>query len=130
MLAGPHSLTVLLGFLLVSAVLLGWGFLPPRARRVLSLGASVAALVFLIVALNTAGHREAETVGSFVLGSSYVAGHASASASLRFYVMTAVCLLLGTIGLAIPERAAARLAEHWLATAVGLTVAATALRFA
>lgn len=127
------SLTHLLllgGFLLVSAALLWWAWLPPRLRRGLALVASVAGMVFLVLALNTAGHREAETTGSFVLGSAYVAGHASASASLPYYVVTAVCLLMGTVGLALPDQTARRLAASPLATAIGVSILATVVRFA
>ncbi|HVR70504.1 MAG TPA: hypothetical protein VMT87_06630 [Vicinamibacteria bacterium] len=127
------SLTHLLllgGFLLVSAVVLWWAWLPPRLRRGLALVASGAGVVFLVLALNTAGHREAETTGSFVLGSAYVAGHASASASLPYYVITTVCLLMGTAGLALPDSAARRLAGHPLATAVVVSILATVVRFA
>jgi hypothetical protein len=118
------------GFLLVSAALLWWAWLPPRVRRALALVASAAGVVFLVLALNTAGHREAETTGSFVLGSTYVAGHASASASLPYYVVTAVCLLMGTIGLALPDPTARRLARYPLATAVVVSILATVVRFA
>jgi hypothetical protein len=121
---------VLLGFLVVSAVALWWAWLPTRWRRTLALVASAAGLVFLVLALNAAGHREAEVTGSFVLGSAYVSGYSSASAGLPYYVLTAVCLLLGTIGLALPDDVTARLARHPLATAVGLSVVATVLRFA
>jgi hypothetical protein len=82
------------------------------------------------VASNTAGQREAETTGSFVLGSTYVAGHASASASLPYYVMTAVCLLMGTVGLALPETAARSVARHPLPTAIAVSILATVVRFA
>jgi hypothetical protein len=121
---------VLAGFLLVSASLLWWAWLPPRVRRGLALAASGAGLVFLVLALNTAGHREAETTGSFVLGPAYVAGHASASASLPYYVITAVCLLMGTAALAVPDSAAGRLARHPVGSAVAVSVLATLVRFA
>jgi hypothetical protein len=121
---------VLAGFLLVSAILLWWAWLPPRVRRGLALAASGAGLLFLVLALNTAGHREAETTGSFVLGSAYVAGQASASASLPYYVITAVCLLMGTAALALPDSAVGRLARHPVASAVAVSVLATLVRFA
>ena len=128
-----NSLThvlVLAGFLVVSAILLWWAWLPPRLRRALALVASGAGLLFLVLALNTAGHREAETTGSFVLGSAYVSGQASASASLPYYVITAVCLMLGTAGLALPDPVARRLAGHPLGSAVAVSVLTTLVRFA
>jgi hypothetical protein len=123
-------LVALAGFLLVSAMLLWWAWLPPRLRRGLALAASGAGLLFLVLALNTAGHREAETTGSFVLGSAYVSGQASASASLPYYVITAVCLLMGTAALALPDAAARGLARHPVASAVAVSVLATLVRFA
>jgi hypothetical protein len=121
---------VLAGFLFVSAIILWWAWMPPRLRRGLALVASAAGLFFLVLALNASGHREAETTGSFVLGSEYVAGQASASASLPYYVITAVCLLMGTVGLALPDRAAESLTRHPLATAVVVSILATLERFA
>src|ERR671922_1999241 len=83
-------------FVLPSAAFLWWGTLPPRLRRLVALAASAAGVVFLTIALGTAGQRETATMGSFVLGPGYVSGHAAASASLPYYVITAVCLLAGT----------------------------------
>jgi hypothetical protein len=125
----PH-LAVVGAFLLVSATLLWYAWMPPRVRRGLALVASVAGLVFLIMALGTAGRREAETTGSFVLGSTYVSGHASASASLPYYVITAVCLLMGTIGLALPDALLSRMCAHPVSCAVGVSALATVVRFA
>jgi hypothetical protein len=120
----------LAGFLGVAAVLLWWAWLPARLRRGLALAASGAGLVFLVLALNAAGHREAETTGTFVLGTAYVSGQASASAGLPFYVMTAVCLLIGTVGLALPDQSAGRLTRSPLATAIAVSILATVVRFA
>jgi hypothetical protein len=92
--------------------------------------ASAAGLVFLLLALNTAGYREAETTGAFVLGSTYVSGHASASASLPYYVITAVCLLMGTAGLALPDALVGRMCAHPVTCAVGVSALATVVRFA
>ena len=125
----PH-IAVLAGFLLVSAALLWFAWMPPRVRRGLALVASVAGVVFLLLALNTGGRREAETTGAFVLGSTYVAGHASASASLPYYVITAVCLLMGTAGLALPDALIGRMCAHPVTCAVGVSALATVVRFA
>lgn len=121
---------VLASVLLVAAVLLWWGWLSPRMRRTLALVASGAGLVFLVLALNAAGHREAEMTGSFVLGSAYVSGSTSASAGLPYYVITAVCLLMGTVGLALPDDAASRLSRHPVVIAIAVSILATVVRFA
>jgi hypothetical protein len=125
----PHF-AVVGAFLLVAATLLWYAWMPPRVRRGLALVASVAGLVFLMMALSTAGRREAETTGSFVLGSTYVSGHASASASLPYYVITAVCLLMGTVGLALPDAFTSRMCAHPVSCAVGVSALATVVRFA
>jgi hypothetical protein len=64
-----------------------------------------------------------------MLSGRYVTGHVSASASLPYYVITAMCLLLGTAGLVTPDAAARRLDAHWMANALGLSFLITALRF-
>ena len=112
----------------VAGILLWWGGYPPRLRRVVALLASAAGLLFLGMALNTPGLREAATSGGFLIGSGYVTGKASATASLPYYVLTALCLLLGTLALALPDRAAAALRRRWLATAVGLSVGVILVR--
>ena len=78
-------------------------------RRAVALLTSLAGIAALVVALSAHGQRETLTTGQFLLGGAYVTGHASASASLRYYVVTAVCLLLGTAGLAVPDETAGRL---------------------
>ena len=113
----------------LSAVLLNWGRLSLPWRRRLSLAVSGAGLAFLILALNTGGLRESATTGAFLIGGTpYVTGTISASASLPYYVMTGLCLLLGTTGLALPESAVARWREHWLLVAIALSLATSALR--
>jgi hypothetical protein len=113
-----------------AALILGWGRLSDTWRRTLALLSSAGGLVALMIALGAHGQREALTTGQFLLGGAYVTGHASASASLRYYVVTAVCLLVGTLGLALPDEAARRLDRHWVANAIGLSAGVTALRFA
>jgi hypothetical protein len=112
----------------VAGALLWWGDLPPRLRRVLALLVSAAGLVFLAIAFNTAGLREATTTTGVLIASTYATGKAYASASLPYYVMTALCLLLGTVGLALPESAVASLRRHWLAGAIGLSLAVPVVR--
>ena len=113
----------------VTGVLLCWGRLSGPWRQRVALVVSAAGLVFLFLALNTAGEREATTTGAFLIGPRYVTGKAQASASLSYYVMTGACLLLGTSGLALPNPTARRLADHWMATAIGLSVLVTLVRF-
>jgi hypothetical protein len=65
----------------------------------------------------------------FLVGAPYVTERASASASLPYYLLTGICLLLGVAGLGVGDELAQGLSRHWLATAVGLSVGITALRF-
>jgi hypothetical protein len=112
----------------VAAVLLYWGGFPPRLRRLLAVLASAAGLFFLGLALNTPGQREADISGGFLIGSAYATGKALATASLPYYVLTALCLLLGTLALALPDGAAATLRRRWLATAVGVSMGVIVVR--
>jgi hypothetical protein len=113
----------------VALVLLCWPRMSGPRRRMVALVCSGVGLVFLVLALQTEGQREAPTTTRFLLGEGFVSGQASASASLPFYVATAVCLLLGTVGLALPDESARRLDGHWLGVAVALALAVTAVRF-
>lgn len=113
-----------------AAMLLWWGRLAGESRRRIALASSAVGLVMLMLALNTEGQREAPTTAEFLLSGRYVTGHVSASASLPYYVLTGVCLLLGTAGLVVPDHQARRLDRHWFASAVLLSYAVTALRFA
>lgn len=117
-------------FWVAAAVLLWWGRLPGGWRRGIALASSAVGLIMLMLALNTEGQREAPTTANFLLSGRYVTGHVSASASLPYYVITGVCLLLGTAGLVVPDHQARRLDAHWFAAAVALSLAVTALRFA
>ncbi len=113
-----------------AAVLLWWGRLGGESRRSIALASSAVGVVLLMLALNTEGQREAPTTAEFLLSGRYVTGHVSASASLPYYVLTAVCLLLGTAGLVTPDHQARRLDDHWFAAAVTLSLLVTVLRFA
>ena len=112
----------------LSAVLLNWGRLSLPWRRRLSLAFSGAGLAFLFLALNTGGLRESASTGAFLIGTPYVTGTVSASASLPYYVMTGLCLLLGTTGLALPESSVASSRKHWLLLAIALSLGTSALR--
>jgi hypothetical protein len=111
-----------------AAVILGWGRISAHWRRWLALGVSAAGLGFLILALNTGGLREASSTGGFLLGSRYVTGTVSASASLPYYVMTGLCLLLGTAALALPEAWVRGWPRRWLTVAIALSVSVSLLR--
>jgi hypothetical protein len=89
-----------------AALALNWGRLAGHRRRAVALLTSLAGITALVVALSAHGQRETLTTGQFLLGGGYVTGHASASGSLRYYVATPVCLLLGTAAVGVPDRAA------------------------
>ena len=111
------------------AALLCWPRLSGPWRRALALATSGAGLVFLMLALNTQGLRESASTAVFLVGRPYVTEEVSASASLPYYVATALCLLLGTVGLALSENAVRILRERWLASAIVLSLAVTGTRF-
>ena len=110
-------IVTLAGVSAAAAAVLWWGRLPGPWRRGLALLTSALGVLFLLWALRAEGHREASTTAVVILGPAYVTEQASASASLRYYVMTGVCLLLGTAGLAVSDRAAGRLGRRWMAAA-------------
>jgi hypothetical protein len=114
---------------LVAGTILAWLWLPGRWRRFLSLLASGAGLALLVVAMNTEGLRESRTMAVFLIGTPYMTEQAAASASLPYYVLTGICLLVGTSGLAIGDELARTLARRWMLVAVGLSVAVTLVRF-
>jgi hypothetical protein len=79
--------------------------------------------------VSTEGLRESQTTAVFLMGTPYVTEQASASASLPFYVLTGVCLLLGTTGLALADEDAAALGRRWLLMAIAVSTGVTAVRF-
>lgn len=117
------------GLWLVASAMLWWGRLPGPWRRLLAILTSAAGLGFLVLAMRTEGLRESPTMAVFLLGTPYVTGQASASASLPYYLATSVCLLLGTLGLAVRDETARDLARRWLETAIVLSLLITAVRF-
>ncbi len=119
----------LAGIWAVGAVLISWPHLSGTWRRRLAVVSSAAGLVALILAVNTEGLRESPTVAVFLVGTPYLVERASASASLPYYVLTGVCLLLGFVGLTAGDDVARRLRHHWLLSAIGLSLFVTALRF-
>jgi hypothetical protein len=118
-----------LGVWAAAAALLWWGRLPGPWRRALAIVTSAAGLVFLILALNTQGLRESATTAVFLMGRPYVTEQVYASASLPYYVATALCLFLGTLGLSVSDETAHRLRDRWLATAIVVSLAVTGTRF-
>jgi hypothetical protein len=109
-------------------VILCWGRISVAWRRWLALAVSATGLGFLILALNTGGLREVPSTGGFLLGSRYVTGTVSASASLPYYVVTGLCLLLGTSALAMPETWARAWSRRWLMVAIVLSLVVSVVR--
>jgi hypothetical protein len=114
----------------VGTVLLGWPHFSPAWRRRLAVTWGLAGLIALVIALNTEGSRASPTVVVFLMGAHYVTATAQASASLPFYLMSGVFLLLGFAGLALGDEIALWLTRHVLAGPILLSLAITALRFA
>jgi hypothetical protein len=114
---------------LAAGMLLSWGYLPGRWRRAIALLVSLAGLAFLILAVNTEGLRESPAVAVYLLGPAYVTGQASASASLPYYVLTGICLLLGSVGLAAGNAFAHAISRRWFSTALSLSIALSLTRF-
>jgi len=127
---GLERVAILAGVSSIAAVILWWGRLPGPWRRALAVLTSGLGVLFLVWALRAEGRREAATTAVVILGPAYVTDQASASASLPYYVMTGVCLLLGTVGLAVGDATADRLGRRWMTTAVALSLLVTVTRFA
>lgn len=126
----PHvDLLPIAGVWGMAALLLSWPYLGEARRRGLALLASVGGLVFLLVAVNTEGSREAATLSDFLFGPTRVLSQTSASASLPYYLLTGTCLFLGLAGLAMSERTVEALRQRPLFLAVGLASAVALLRF-
>ncbi len=106
-----------------------WPHFPAPWRRTASIASSAAGLGFLLAGLAAEGLRETETTALVVLGPSYLTGTSSASASLHYYVLTAVCLLLGFTGLVFGGPMSRWLSRHWLVSAVSVAWLVTVIRF-
>ena len=106
-----------------------WPRLPASQRRWLSVATSAAGIAFLVAGTAAEGLRETETTSMVVLGPVYVTATASASASLHYYVLTAVCLLLGFAGLVFGEPLSRWLSRHWVLSAAAVAWLITVLRF-
>jgi hypothetical protein len=114
----------------VGGLLLGWSRFPAGWRRRIALAWGLAGLVSLVVALNTEGSRASPALAVFLMGTPYVTATAQASASLPFYLLSGVFLLLGFTGLALGDEIALWSTRNALAAATFLSLAITALRFA
>jgi len=122
------SLTVALSWAL-GILVHWWPQLPAVWRRWLSVAASAAGIAFLVAGTAAEGLRETETTSMVVLGPAYVTATASASASLHYYVLTTVCLLLGFAGLVFGEPLSRWLSQHWILSAVAVAWLITVIRF-
>jgi hypothetical protein len=122
------ALTVALSWAL-GVLMHWWPRLPARWRRAASVAASTAGIAFLVAGTAAEGLREAETTSRVVVGQAQLTATASASASLHYYVLTAVCLLLGFAGLVLGERLAGWLSRHWLLSAAAVAWLITVIRF-
>lgn len=122
------ALTIALAWSL-GALVHWWPRLGAPARRRLSIAMNLAGLVFLIAAVQAEGLRETAITSSVILGPSRHTATASASASLYYYVLTGVCLLLGFGGLAIGEPLARWLRPRFLLSSVAVAWLVTLVRF-
>jgi hypothetical protein len=119
---------------LAVAVLLGllmhwWPRLGAPWRWRLSILTNVGGLACLVAAVRAEGLRESAITSVLILGPAYHTATASASASLYYYVLTAVCLLLGFAGLAFGESLSSLLERRFLASAVLVAWLLTVSRF-
>jgi hypothetical protein len=114
---------------IIGAALLGWGRLPAAWRWRFAVLASASGVAFLVLGMSTEGLRQAPTLAVVLLGTPYVTGQVSASASLPYYLATAVCLLLGSLGLGFGDELADLLRRRWLLAAIVLSLLVTVLRF-
>jgi hypothetical protein len=113
----------------LAGLLLWWGWLPGPLRRALALLTSAAGIFFLVCALRSEGVRETTTTVAFLMGPPSVTEPSIASASLSYYILTALCLLLGTLGLAAGEGTNRALRKHALSLSIGLSLGMAVLRF-
>jgi len=106
-----------------------WPRLPPLWRWVVSIATSAGGVTFLVAALAAEGSREGETRALVVLGPSFLTETSSASESLHYYVLTAVCLLLGFMGLVLGDPLSQWLRRRWVRSAVSVAWLVTTIRF-
>jgi len=106
-----------------------WPRLAAPWRLRLSVATSAAGLGFLGAALQAEGLRESALTSDVLVGQATRVATASASASLYYYVLTAVCLLLGFAGLVFGETLSRWLSSRILANCVAVAWLLTLVRF-
>ncbi len=97
-------------------------------RSRLSIAMSVAGLAFLLAAVRAEGVRESAMTSVVLVGPAYHVATTSAQASEYYYVLTAVCLLLGFTALAAGDRLAGWLSARPLVGAVAVAWLVTLVR--
>ena len=105
-----------------------WPRLPATHRRRLSIATSLAGLGFLVAALRSEGLRESALTSLVLVGPATLTARASASASLYYYVLTGVCLLLGFAGLIFSDPLARWLKPRPLLSSVAVAWLVTVAR--
>jgi len=105
-----------------------WPALPASHRRRLSIATSLAGIAFLVAALRSEGLRESALTSLVLVGPATLTARASASASLYYYVLTGVCLLLGFAGLIFSDPLARWLKPRPLLSSVAVAWLVTIVR--
>lgn len=105
-----------------------WPLLRTAQRRKLSIATSLAGLGFLVAALRSEGLRETALTSLVLVGPATLTARASASASLYYYVLTGVCLLLGFAGLILADPLARWLRPRPLLSSVAVAWLVTLVR--
>jgi hypothetical protein len=106
-----------------------WPRLSASHRRRLSIATSLAGLGFLVAALRSEGLRESALTSLVLVGPATLTARASASASLYYYVLTGVSLLLGFAGLILSDPIARWLRPRPLLSSVAVAWLVTVVRF-
>jgi len=130
----PSAPVTTLPLTVALAILLGllmhwWPRLPAPWRRRISIATNVGGLAFLVAAVRAEGLRETAITSVLILGPAYHTATTSASASLYYYVLTVLCLVLGFAGLAFGESLSGLLERRHLMSAVLVAWLLTVVRF-
>jgi hypothetical protein len=105
-----------------------WPRLAAPHRRRLSIATSLAGLGFLVAALRSEGQRDTALRSLVLVGPATATAHASATASLYYYVLTGFCLLLGFTGLIASDPLARWLRPRALLSTVAVAWLVTLVR--
>lgn len=105
-----------------------WPRLAAPHRRRLSVATNLAGLAFLVAALRSEGLRESALRSLVLVGPATLTAKASATASLYYYVLTGVCLLLGFAGLVMSDSLARFLRPRPLLSSVAVAWLVTGVR--